>query len=684
MRALYLFSLLFLFSLCHSVEVSLNDATYCNGILSTDTGGTITTPEFHMQAKHIRYTERADQKKLEAWEDILITFQDKIFVGDHIFYDCISKTGVITKGNLSLDVWHLSGRRIELHSNNTFTIFEATITTSERKNPLFSLYAPKVVIEKKFLSAQSPQLQCAGHPYLLLPSYSFNLDRLWRESPLQYRVFWDKGVGPCGMVRYRIYESKYCNSHLRFDLRFHRAEKPILRLGSLLETETLFAEGRGNISTKNYLGYDTPFNDPNNTSMLRYRLQGIASFRSFSGNQTLYSRWDKISDRNMPNDFRMEKFELSTEKKTEFRLRNFHKRVITNIAFVPKINSFDSIKEELPEIKLYPYPIYLPRLHTIFEQSLRMGYYRYNSAEESTPYCTEFDASRLQYSHNLYRTFSTSYVTITPRIGCHYFFYGSTHNGKYFPFIDISAYTRLLGSSDPFFHSIEPYANIYSLYPLHDKEYPWIFDSSDGLRKITSLRLGVRNMVYMAKESAMFPSLSIDIYALSFCHNSSFSKMFPKVFTSIDCHLSKLSIKTLLGWNMEDFVLDLGNVRASFTYSSDVAFSTEFRFRGSKVWRKNNIENYMLDVTRSRCDLTHSLLSDARKVAMMRVQFKVHPQWIIRLDGNYGWGRKSERGHLVGKINLLGLISSNIRIKVSYIQAASQSRFEFGVDLVRF
>lgn len=684
MRCLYLISLLLLFSICHSVEVSLNDATYRNGILSTDTGGIITTPDFNIQARHIRYTERSHEKKMEAWEDILVTFQDKIFVGDHIFYDCIAKTGVINNGKLALDIWHISGRRIELYPNDTYTIFDATITTSERKNPFFSMFARKIVIEKNFLSAKSPQLQCAGIPYLLLPSYSLNLERLWRKPPLQYRVFWDKGVGPCGMARYRIYESKHCTSHLRFDLRFHRAEKPILRLGSLLETESFFSEGRGSISTKNYLGYDTLFNDPNKASTFRYRLQGIASFRSSSGNQTLSSRWDKISDRNMPNDFRMEKFELSTERKTELRLRNFHKRVITNISFVPKINSFDSIKQELPEIKLYPYPIHLTQLDTIFEHSLRVGYYRYSFAQESKPCFTGFDSSRLHYSQNIYKTFFSSYVTITPKIGCHYLLYGHTNSCKYFPFVDISAYTRLLGSSRTILHSIEPYARIYSLYPLQKKEYPWVFDSSDGLRKINSLRVGVRNILYMAEENSMLPSLSIDTYALSFFQPSPFSKIFPKIFTSIDCNLSKLAVRTLLGWNTEDSVFDLANVRASFTYSSDVAFSAEFRFRGPRVWRKNNLEDYMLDVTRSPFDLTHSIVSDARKVAMMRIQFKVHPQWIVRLDGNYGWRRKPESGHFVGKINLLGLVSSNLRIKVSYIQAASQSRFEFGVDLVRF
>lgn len=684
MRCLYLLYFLFSVALCHSVEVSLNNATYSNGVLSTDTGGIITTPEFHMQARRIRYTERPHEKTLEAWEDILVTYQDKVFVGDHIFYDCISKKGAIDKGKLAIDLWHISGRRIELYPGDMYKIFEATITTSEKENPLFSMYAEKVEIEKKILAAKSLQLQCAGRPYLLLPSYSLNLERLWKQPALQYRIFWDKGIGPCGMVRYRVIGCKQYNSHVRFDIRYHRGEKPIVRLGSLLETEYFFSQNRGNLCTKNYFGYDTPFNDPNNVSTFRYRLQGIASYRSSTGNQTLFVRWDKISDRNMPNDFRMEKFELSTEKKTEVRLRNFHKRIITTISFVPKINSFDSIKQELPEIKLSPYPIVLGQSGVIFENSLRVGYYRYSFATQTNSCLVGFDSSRLQYSQSLYRTFASPYLTITPKIGCHYALYGHTNKVSYFPFVDISLYTRLLKTQGTIPHGIEPYVTLHSLYPLQKKGYPCIFDSSDGLKKMNSLRCGVRNTLYYEEQNSMLPFLSIDTYALSFFQPSPFAKTFPKIFTDLTYNLPRLSVRTLFGWNAEDSILDLGKMRASFTYNEDLAFSAEFRFRGPRVWKKNNPENYMLDVTRSPLELTHSLLSDARKVAMMRVQCKVHPQWILRVEGNYGWGRKSESGHLVGKIHLLGLISSNIRIKASYIQAAGQSRFEFGMDLVRF
>ena len=184
--------------ICHTVEVSLNNATYSDGIVSTDTGGIIAADELHIQAKHIQYTQQNSEKRIDAWGDILVTYGNKIFVGKRVFYDFISKKGVIYGGKIAIGIWHISGSRIELYPDDTYRIFDAVITTSERQNPLFAMCGQRVDIEKNVLLAQSLQLQCRGRPYLILPKYSTNLQRLWKEPLLQYKLSWDKGLGPAG------------------------------------------------------------------------------------------------------------------------------------------------------------------------------------------------------------------------------------------------------------------------------------------------------------------------------------------------------------------------------------------------------------------------------------------------------------------------------------------------------
>lgn len=674
--------------ICRSLEVSLNDATYCDGVFSTKTGGIITADQLHIQAKYIQYTQQNGKKEIDACEDILVTFGNKVFVGERVFYDFISKKGVIYKGKISIGIWHISGSQIELYPDDTYRIFNAVITTSEKQNPLFAMCGKRVDIEKNLLIARPLQLQCAGRPYLILPKYSTNLQRLWKKPLLQYKLSWDKGLGPAGMIRYRIYDSKNFNSHLRFDARVHKKEKSVMRLGSSLETEYFFLKNRGQISAQNYLGYDVFFNDPHSSSHLKYRLQGLASYKSLDGNRIVSSRWDKISDKNMANDFQMEKFELSTGKKTELKFINLHQKIITNVSFVPRINSFDSMKQELPDIKLSPYPIIFKNSGVVFENSLRAGYYKYSFDKDSHPDCMSPRSSKLHYRQALYRSFSSPYLTIVPKVGCHYLLYGNRDSTSALqfcmPFVDISLHSKLLCTKDTIIHSVEPYAKSYSLLAPAKGDYPPIFDLSDGWRPINQLRFGIRSDLWKREPKGITPLLSVDSYALGFVHPSPFAKVFPKIFTTIEYSLPRFSIKTLLGWNMEFATLDLWTIRGALTCNADCAISAEFRFRGPMSWRKSNPDNYILDVTRSPLDLTDSLLSDERKVALLRMQFKLHPQWIVRLEGNYGWGRKEQENHFVGKIDLLGLLSSNVRVKLSYLQAASQSHFEFGISLVRF
>lgn len=673
---------------CFSLEFSLNDATYSDGILSTKTGGIITSDQLHIQAKCIRYTQQNGRKEIEAWGDILVTFGNKVFVGERVWYDFLSKKGVIYGGKISIGIWLISGSKLELYPDDTYRIFDAVITTSEKQNPLFAICGQRVDIEKNLLTAKSLQLQCAGRSYLSLTKYSTNLERLWKEPLLQYKFSWDKGLGPTGMIRYRIYDSQNFNSHLRFDVRLHKKEKPVIRLSSGLETEYYFPKDRGEICTKNYLGYDVFFNEPNSSSRLKYRLQGVASFKSLDGNQLLFSRWDKISDKNMPNDFRMEKFELSTEKKTEIRLTSLHQKMIANVSFVPRINSFDSMKQELPDIKISPYPIIFKNSGIVFENCLRAGYYKYSFAKDSYPNTMNLGSSKLHYRQTLYRAFFSPYLTVVPRVGCHYLVYGRNNSNSpvqfCLPFFDIFLHSRLFCTKDTLIHSLEPYARIYSLAAPAKENYPPIFDLSDGWRRINQLRIGLRNTIWKREPRLAVPLLSIDSYALGFLHPSPFSKLWPKIFTSIEYSLSNFSLKTLLGWNTEFAKLDIWTVRGALTCSADFALSAEFRFRGPMSWRKNNPDNYILDITRSPLDLANSNLSDKRKAALLRMQFKLHPQWIVRLEGNYGWGRKNQENHFVGKIDLLGLLSSNLRVKLSYLQAADHSHFELGMSLVRF
>src|SRR3989344_8281160 len=77
--------------------VDLRNPSYKNGILITHEGGVIKGSDIRIQAKTIQYIKRMENNilvhKIEAEGDLLIQYKGKVYVGDKLEYDFITKTG---------------------------------------------------------------------------------------------------------------------------------------------------------------------------------------------------------------------------------------------------------------------------------------------------------------------------------------------------------------------------------------------------------------------------------------------------------------------------------------------------------------------------------------------------------------------------------------------------------------
>jgi hypothetical protein len=71
-----------------------------------------------------------------------------------------------------------------------------------------------------------------------------------------------------------------------------------------------------------------------------------------------YLSYDKLSDDKMPQDFKDSDFEVNTQKRTITWLSHQTNSAVSRIAIQPRINSFQSINQELPLITLglKPFP----------------------------------------------------------------------------------------------------------------------------------------------------------------------------------------------------------------------------------------------------------------------------------------------------------------------------------------
>ncbi len=94
-----------------------------------------------------------------------------------------------------------------------------------------------------------------------------------------------------------------------------------------------------------------------------------------------------------------------------------------------------------------------------------------------------------------------------------------------------------------------------------------------------------------------------------------------------------------------------------------------------------------MEVTRDIHDLLHSPLSDGRNTLLSRLQIKIAPQWVVRLESHIGWGRGGEPNYNEGKFDLITMISTSWRLRLTFIHSLAphkkNDQFTFGLSLVK-
>ena len=92
-----------------------------------------------------------------------------------------------------------------------------------------------------------------------------------------------------------------------------------------------------------------------------------------------------------------------------------------------------------------------------------------------------------------------------------------------------------------------------------------------------------------------------------------------------------------------------------------------------------------MQVSRTIPQLLDSPLSDGRNTLMTRLQLKIAPQWIARVESHIGWGRKREPGYNAIKVNLSTVISTGWKVNIAYEHApgidGKNDHFNFKIKL---
>jgi hypothetical protein len=666
------------------LSVHLNNPEYSDGVIQTEEGGVVKAEGIRIQALSIHYVKKEDSRHVVAEGDLSLEYGGRIFVGSRLEYDFIACKGTLYGGITEIDGWFLGGEKITLMPDKSFYIYDAYVTTSTDKEREWDIYGSRIKVEENGkIESRGAQIRFMKMPIFWIPGFHANLHNL-PDHPVRYSVNWDKGQGPQFSMKYKLYSWERASITGRFDYRWKRGP------GGALGCKYISEDHLTKLQSDNYYAYDTFYNDNNpNKRRKRFRLQGKYNTESPSGNTSLNLAYDRISDKNMPSDFHMDNFELNNARQTQATLSHHQDYYLAEVNVRPRINNFQGFKQEIPAITFNPLPINLPKTGMLMENRLRLSYLDYVYSNDIKGMIPDFSAFRGEYTNKLYRSFQSGPAIFTPFVGFTGIYYSDSPIDRSISqaIFEYGAHlqSNLSRDYDTFSHTLIPYAEYTGLSgPTHPEDEYYIFGIQDGFHRLNNLRLGARNDIYLNTANPFTPTFTSDLYLLGFFGDTTFAKTFPKLNLNFTYNLQNLAIKSRLGWNTENKVFDFANIGLEWTLNSDYAFSAELLHRSRFYWRKDDYNNFILDVTRTVTELLDSPLSDGRNTLLVKAQFKIAPQWFARIQTHSGWGRGArEKGYTEAKVDLYTMITSSWRMRLSYMHTVRDDQVSVSFNLVK-
>jgi hypothetical protein len=666
------------------VTVDLREPTYIEGVIKTEQGGVITSPNMRIQGMNITYTRKIIDGlpvlNVVVEGDILLEYYNYVFVGERLEYDFQTKTGVMINGRSAIEPWFFGGERIDLLADGTYVIINGYITTSENLDNEWQIKVENAVIsDDQFLRAKNIQLRLGNIPVLWLPCFNANLNYIF-DTPLKWRVRWGGSQGPRVGFIYEIFTWKEFKVLLRLDYRLTRG------LGGGIETAYETPDNHERFYTSNYVARDSSIEDPD--EQIRFRFAGIYDNRINDDKFRISLTYDKLSDRDMETDYYDKGLELKTALRTQLNIHHqMDETWITNFYTRVRLNYFQTVKQELPTLYETFHPFELGSSGIMAENRLKIGYLDFKYAN-GLKNVFDYNSTRSEFRNRLYRPFYIGPLTSTPHVGIVGIHYGNSPGGasEWLALgtlgCEVNTHvSRLFGHLK---HSIEPYAQYnYYTYPTVKPTEIYIFDINDGWYHLNMLRFGCRNLIYR-KNTDGFVSryLYTDLYAYSFFNTPTLRQSIPKIYGKIVWDIfSNLRYTVTTAWDLERNYINHINVRADYTFDENLAFATEYRHRSPFAWRKADETNFVLDSFRTETQLRVSAVSDRRDTFLFHTFYRFHPNWAIELESRTGWNRMRERSYNEYEVDLLTTLGRAWHFKFSYQHRENDNRIAVYINV---
>ncbi len=665
--------------LTEGVTIDLREPTISNGEIRTSRGGVITGPGIRLQARRINYTRQTLTHRVVAEGDVICEYGSDIIVGDKIEYDFLTKTGIIENGRGIMYPWYFGGERVALCSDGTYKMRAAYFTTSEDiKNDWQILAEEATITNGCYLSAKNLQIRIFNKTIFQMPCFNINLDFIF-DTPIRYYIGVGGTRGTRFGIQYDLFRWGCWKTYLRLDYRLFRGP------GGGFEVHYKSPDQRERFDMINYAARDNSIS--NLSQRFRYRFQG--SYCNFLLNEkvSINLNYDKLSDKDMATDYEDIKLKIAIAERTQLIIRRQDFFWLTNLITRPRVNTFQTLKQELPTIETNIRPLTLGNTSIIINNDFRASYLDFDYTNK-LPNVRDYSSMRVQYITQLYRPFSHKYVTFTPQIGGLAIYYQNSPELKP-QFLAAGLFDAELNTYFHRYyqaskHQIKPYIKYsYYTFPTSKPNQHYIFDIEDGWYRLNTLRFGVLQNIYDKEVGGcIFRNFMLDVYAYAFIDTKTIDLPVPRAYADL-CYQYSPRVRNTIesAWDFQRNQIAHLNWRLDWTLDDDFAIAAEYRHRNAWDWRKVDYFNFILDSYRSEEELRHSSLSDRRDTILVHLYYRFHPCWVLEFSSRQGWNREIEPKYIEYEVDLMGTIRSSWNLRFTYQHLEHDDRFAFSFSL---
>lgn len=666
-----------------SVTVDLREPTFSEGVLRTEKGGVINAPNLRVQAQNIVYTHKETDcglvVYLEAEEDLIVEFGEYIFVGRRLEYDFEAKKGILYDGRTGVEPWFIGGKEVHLCPDGSYIIHDGFATTSENYITDWQIETEQAHLSNnRFLTAKNVKFRFLNFPLFWMPRFRINLDSIF-DSPFRYTVRFGGAQGTRVGISYDAFDWKGIKTRLRLDYRFSRG------FGGGAEIDYKSPNHLEHFNAVNYIAQDTTRYDRKGKT--RYRYSGVYSNILDCGKTSILGTYDVLSDKEMATDYSDKGLRLESARRTQIEVRRQENNWIVNCLARFRVNSFQTVKQELPTLSGSLRPIDIGNTGIISDTRFKLSYLELEFTDDR-PEGHDFNSPRYELYNNFYRPFKWQKLNITPQAGVLAIYYGNNPDRfdrwTTLGLFELDINTDLYRFYGNYKHVLSPYARYqYYTHPETSPDDHFIFDIDDGWYRLNMLRIGVNNNLYTKTcDGCIYRKLFTDFFVYSFFDTETIDYEVPKAYAKVVYNVSPFMRNTLIGgWDIERNMLDHWNYRIEWTVSTKAAIAAEYRHRSPFDWRKVDHTNFIMDSFREEEELRDSEISDRRDTVLLNFYYKFHPNWALGLQSRNGWNRHDEPDYYEYQVDFLGTFRSSWHLRVSYRHREDDDRFSFNFSI---